>query len=132
MCCHENRPESIHSENFPETKPAEREELSSRVCSPREQTQTRGGPSALLPVSQQLSPQTLQHFSAQKNENLSGECCCLQHTNYIVLPPVAQWPAASCDSCGPTGTNSVPAHMLKKEPVVADLPASDPKSLKLQ
>lgn len=72
------------------------------------------------------------HFSAQKSENLSGECCCLQHTNYIVLPPVAQWPAASCDSCGPTGTNSVPAHVLKKEPVVADLPASDPKSLKLE
>lgn len=83
--CHENRPESIYSENFSETKPAEREELSN--CWPREHTLTQGGPSALLRVSWLLAPRSLQHFSAQKNENLNGRW---KGESRVLLPAARQ------------------------------------------
>lgn len=103
------------------------------VCWPCEQTQTQVVPRPCCLCPGSSHPGVSSVSQPRKIKISVGECCCLQHTNYTVLPPAAQWPTASSrDSSGPTGTNGLPAHVLKKEPVVADPSASDPKTLKLQ
>lgn len=93
--CHENWPESIHPEDFSETRPAEQEELNIAVHWPSEHTGHRLVPqpccvcpgSCLRGVSRISRPRRIK---SQRRRKGRAECHCLRHRHYTASPPVAQ------------------------------------------